>query len=363
MRIFCRTVLVSICFCATAPAVPELRNGVAAIVNEAIITFQDIEEYVQVPMVAALRTHIGTRAEFEQKRAEIMDSGLTNLVEKHLILQDFKAGGFPVPESLIEDEIQNIIRRRYGDRVTMTKSLQAEGIRQEAFRQRVYDDMVLQYMRQKNVSQAIIISPKKIEGYYTNNFTKFRLDDQVKLRMIVLNTTSSSAEEVRRLGGEIITKLDEGAAFAEMAAVYSEGSQRSEGGDWGWRERSYLRKGLSDIAFNLNPGQRSGLVGLGKGADDGYIIYLYDKTGQLAVTREYSGKETLVAEKKAAEAAGEGPSEFYLMLVEDKRLAHVRPLEQVREEIEKELLVQERNRLQRQWVERLRAKAFVRYFR
>src|SRR5687768_9346142 len=236
MRIFYRTLLASICFCATAQAVPELRNGVAAIVNEAIITIQDIEDYVQVPLGAFLRTHKLTRAEYERKRAEIMESGLTNLVEKHLILQDFKAGGFPVPESLIEDEIQNIIRRRYGDRVTMTKSLQAEGIRMEAFRQRVYDDMVLHYMRQKNVSQAIVISPKKIEGYYTNNLAKFRLDDQVKLRMIVLNTaSSSSAEDVRKLGAEIIAKLDEGAAFAEMAAVYSEGSQRAEGGDWGWR--------------------------------------------------------------------------------------------------------------------------------
>jgi hypothetical protein len=34
----------------------------------------------------------------------------------------------------------------------------------------------------------------------------------------------------------------------------------------------------------------------------------------------------------------------------------------VRDEIEKELIVQERARLQKKWVERLRAKAFVRYF-
>ena len=50
------------------------------------------------------------------------------------------------------------------------------------------------------------------------------------------------------------------------------------------------------------------------------------------------------------------------MLVEDKRAAHVRPLEEVRDEIEKELTVQERARLQKAWVDRLREKAFVRYF-
>jgi parvulin-like peptidyl-prolyl isomerase len=223
--------------------------------------------------------------------------------------------------------------------------------------------MILQYMRQKNVGQAVVISPKKIENYYTNNLTKYRMEDQVKLRMIVLNAAASgSAAEARKLAHEIVAKLDQGAAFAEMAAIYSEGSQRSEGGDWGWRERTYLRRGLSDIAFNLNAGQRSALVGLGKSDDDGYMIYLYDKAGQLAIIRKYSGKETLVEEKKVeGEPPGE-PTEFYLMLVEDKRSAHVRPLEQMREEIEKELIVQERARLQKAWVERLRAKAFVRYF-
>jgi hypothetical protein len=125
-----------------------------------------------------------------------------------------------------------------------------------------------------------------------------------------------------------------------------------------------LRRGLSDIAFNLNAGQRSGLIGLGKAEDDGYIVYLYDKTGRLSITRKYSSKETLIEEKNVAEgeaATGE-PTEFYLMLVEGKRPAHVRPLEDVRDEIEKELIVQERARLQKAWVDRLRAKAFVRIF-
>jgi peptidyl-prolyl cis-trans isomerase SurA len=347
-------------------AAPELRNGIAAVVNDSVITMQDIEEHVAVPLEALRRTQVGNPSQLNQKRTETITSGLEDLIVRQLILHDFKAGGIPVPDAIVEDEIQDRIRKRFGDRVTLTKTLQAQGVTFETFRQRVYDDMILQYMRQKNVGQGVVISPKKIETFYTNNLSKFRMDDQVKLRMIVLNTTAAgSAEDARKLAREIIVKLDQGAPFAEMASVYSEGSQRTEGGDWGWRERTYLRRGLSDIAFNLNAGQRSALVGLGKAEDDGYLIYMYDKAGELAVIRKYSGKETMEEEKKVV--AGEGvppaePTEFYLMLVEDKRPAHVRPLEQVRDEIEKELTVQERGRLQKAWVERLRAKAFVRYF-
>jgi peptidyl-prolyl cis-trans isomerase SurA len=352
--------------CATALSAPELRNAIAAIVNDSVITHQQVEDHVAVALEALRRMPLRDAAAYQQKRIETMVSGLEELVTKELILADFKAQGIPVPEALIEDEIRDRIRKRFGDRVTLTRTLQAQGITYEAFRKRIYEDLVLQYMRQKNVSQAVLISPKKIENFYTNNLQRFQLDDQVKLRAIVLNSgTPGNAEEVRKLAQEIARKLDEGAPFAEMASIYSEGSQKSEGGDWGWRERTYLRKGLSDVVFNLERGQRTGLLGMAKDAEDSYWIYLYDKTGQRMVAKKYSGKDEL-GEIKPVE--GEeiqtmpGPQEFYLMLVEDKRVAHVRPLEEVRDEIEKELIVQERGRLYKQWVERLRAKAFVRTF-
>ena len=52
----------------------------------------------------------------------------------------------------------------------------------------------------------------------------------------------------------------------------------------------------------------------------------------------------------------------YLMLVEEFRPTHVRSLPEVRDEIEKTLLLQERGRLYRQWIDRLKAKSFVIYF-
>ena len=62
----------------------------------------------------------------------------------------------------------------------------------------------------------------------------------------------------------------------------------------------------------------------------------------------------------AAEAMPD-PQEFYLMLVEDKHIARIKSLVEVKDEIEKNLAIEERQRLQKQWIERLKAKAFVRY--
>ena len=50
-------------------------------------------------------------------------------------------------------------------------------------------------------------------------------------------------QELRKLAAEIQAKIKGGAAFSEMAGVYSQG--RNPGGDWGWVERSVLRKELA----------------------------------------------------------------------------------------------------------------------
>jgi hypothetical protein len=48
--------------------------------------------------------------------------------------------------------------------------------------------------------------------------------------------------------------------------------------------------------------------------------------------------------------------------VEDKRVAHVKTLGEIREIIERNLMTEERSRLEKQWMDRLKKKTFVRYF-
>jgi hypothetical protein len=77
-------------------------------------------------------------------------------------------------------------------------------------------------------------------------------------------------------------------------------------------------------------------------------------------------KETVVEERRFENASAltnlPPPMEFYLMLVEDKHAQRFKTLTEVREQIEKDLLAQERNRLEKQWVDKLKKKTFVRVF-
>ena len=151
----------------------------------------------------------------------------------------------------------------------------------------------------------------------------------------------------------------------------SQGSQRKDGGDWGWRQRTFvnngasLNKGLADIAFALNPGQHTGVIALAKEGEEAYWIYQYDKSGRPVLGRKYTSKDSFLEEKKFTGDPNEALAsvdEIYLMLVEDKKTAHVKPLAEVSDQIEKILFGQERARLERRWIDRLEKKSFVRTF-
>lgn len=347
----------------TASAAPELRNGVAAIVNDSIITFQEVEDYTAEAVDLLRRTYGRAQPEvYQQKRIETMTDGLEQLIEKQLILDDFEGSGGQLPESFVDEEVKDRIRRQFGDRVTLVKTLQTRGVRLESYRKRVHDDIIVNFMRQKNVSSAITISPTKIEHYYATNQHFFQVEDQVKLRRIVLNRSGgNSADELLNLAREIVRKLNEGTPFAEMAAIYSQ-VRGKEGAEW--FERKVLKRGLSDIVFTLRARERTGIVGLAN-EEGNYWVYEYDQSGQVALGRKYTDRDQFIEARRFDVAAGSPPptpQEVYLFYVEEKQEQRIKSLPEVHDEIEKTLVAQERARLHKKWISRLKAKSFVAYF-
>jgi parvulin-like peptidyl-prolyl isomerase len=208
-----------------------------------------------------------------------------------------------------------------------------------------------------------------VEVYYLAHRDEFKVQEELKLRMIVLKCPGAGeAARTEKLAGEILAKLKEGATFVEMATVYSEGSQRSQGGDLGWWEPARLNKGLADTAVSLQAGQHSGVMS--RSAGDDYWVCQYDNgvvtTGRHYVADTVLKRENLMEERRFESAAAvtnlPPPTEFYLMLVEDKRPERFKTLPEVRAQIEKDMDAQEKKRLEKQWVDRLKKKTFVRVF-
>jgi peptidyl-prolyl cis-trans isomerase SurA len=314
-----------------------------------------------------------------KKVSDARNDSLEQLIERQLILRDFKVT-FDQPErqAIIDKEINKevdqeldaeIRTRTGGNRMTFMQTLQAEGITLERHRQQIRDRIVITWLRQKNISSELIMSPHRVEVYYLAHREEFKVQEEVKLRMIVLKCPADSAvPKTEKLAEEILRALKEGATFAEMATIHSEGSQRNQGGDLGWWEPSRLNKGLADTTVSLQAGQQSGVMSRSAGED--YWVCQYSNSvpvlGRHYIVDTTLKKEVMSEERRFADAAMSTnlppPIEFYLMLVEDKRPERFKTLTDVREQIEKDLLTEERSRLEKQWIAKLKKKTFVRVF-
>jgi parvulin-like peptidyl-prolyl isomerase len=405
----------------------EIVDGVVAIVNDKVITRSEVMMLVQ-PVDRELRRNFSGQ-ELEERRRKAEEDALNTLIEHALIVQEFDAKGYKIPETYVEQQINSRIATEFGgNRAAFIKTLEAENMTLSQFRDQERERIIIGAMREQRVQKAVVVSPYKIEKYYQEHIDQFKVGDQVKLRMIfikrgesvpagvvastasttnspastnseaavavtnseasvgssttavaevtgvtnaaesaltnstppdtvsttavsgvaaittnvaevstnlaastaeadtnalaVIKTNAAAALPVvdlqRKLAEEILAKLDAGDSFESLARVYSEGKEAKEGGDWGWIGRDILRKELNEISFSLKPGQHSRVIETAEG--------------------------------------------YYIVEVDDVKPAHTTPLAEVRDDIEKTLLQQQRTQMQEQWVSGLRAKAYIRLF-
>lgn len=108
---------------------------------------------------------------------------------------------------------------------------------------------------------GITIEESELQAYYRNNQNDFRIEERVQVSHILLRADESNREEVRTKGEDLLTQLQDGADFAELARENSEdpGSAAS-GGDLGWVVRGQTVPPFEQAAFSLEPGSLSDLV-------------------------------------------------------------------------------------------------------
>jgi peptidyl-prolyl cis-trans isomerase SurA len=300
----------------------DVIDGIAAIVNNDVVTISEVRDLIGARERSLRELYSG--AELENKLKEMRLSAIKDLIDRRLILQEFKKlqeKGATIPDYIVDDRIQAIIRQEFGgDRPAFVRTLQAQGYTLTQFKEIEKEKIVIQAMRQQKVDNNFVISPTQIQAYYEKNKQAYATPEQVKLRMIVVREGSSGdvpdIGSKRELAEEIRDKVGKGAEFDRMAEMYSEDETTQQaGGDWGWIERNTLNEKLTNVAFSLRPGEVSPVIAI-------------DNT-------------------------------YYIVMVEAKRNATIKPIGDVRDEIEKNLIQQERTKAQERWLDTLRQKAYI----
>lgn len=295
----------------------EVLDGIAAVVNDDVVTFSQVRELIG-PVEKSARESLKGE-ELVAKIKEIRVKAINDLIDRQLILQEFRKNKFNIPEHFLEDRIGTIVREEFGgDRAAFVRTLHAQGYTLDKFKQLETDKMIVSAMRSQNVKNEVIVPESKITEYYQKNREEYAVEEQIHLRMIAIRKAETGADTRRAYIDEIRAKIIEGAEFGDLARMYSEDSTQDAGGDWGWINRKTLNESLAKIAFGMKAGQVSPVIELG--------------------------------------------NSYYVLYVEAKKNAQTRPMQEVRDEIQGKMMQQERQRRQEEWITKLRKKAYIKMY-
>jgi parvulin-like peptidyl-prolyl isomerase len=299
----------------------EVIDGIAAVVNGDVITFSQVQE-VAAPEEQSLKQQY-TGQELIDKIKETRLAVLNDLINRQLILQEFKKKEYTLPDYVVEEQVQDIIKDEFGgDRQAFVRTLQAQGYTLNKFRDKEKEKITVQVMRQNQLKDdSFTPSPEAIDAYYNANKQEFATPAQVKLRMIVLNSdplVTDSAKTTQQMANDIRDKAIHGGDFATLAKTYSMDGTAENGGDWGWVDEKTLNQDLTKTAFALKKGEVSPVAQIG--------------------------------------------DSFYLLYCEDRKDPAVTALNDVRDAIQKKLTQIEKQKATQRWLDGLREKAYIKVY-
>jgi peptidyl-prolyl cis-trans isomerase SurA len=310
-----------------ARAQAKYANGIAAVVNDKIITLDQLRKQVD-PVYQRIYAEAdvnfpddpaGAQKYVHEQLLQLYSNLLHGMVDNILIIQAFHDQGYSIPKSYLDQMFdENMTTKFNGDREAFLNYLKQSSLTERQYRDQLQDDVILSVMREKLRTSTNGVSPDRIVKYYNDNKQQWYQDAAVKLRQITLQPSGDSTDLLMQQAREIVQQARApGADFAALAIKYSQDENREKGGDVGWVEKGKLVDPMETAAFSLSPGQVSDPVTSG--------------------------------------------GNVYIFKCEDKRDAGIQPLEKVHADIEYALTTADARDAEEKWLEKLRKNAYIKY--
>lgn len=266
-----RQILLALLAVAVWPVLTPVRTGAApvelnrikAVVNGEPITQTMVDAAVQTQVQVWLMGNKGmvSRSEAEREIRRMEGSALDDLIDRNLILSEFKKLGGAIKDQYVDESINRFITERFkGDKEKFMEELKKSGMTIAQFREIQRDQIAIQALRQKHGGEDVIPNtPWEKRAKYNEIKDEFASEGQPKVRIMSIpkQTSTSSQAQQEQVLSEVMGKLRSGADFGDLAKKHSSDSFASKGGYVGVLGKDVLNEGLTKAAYSLPTGQIS----------------------------------------------------------------------------------------------------------
>lgn len=289
-------------------AIAAVIDRLVAVVNDELITAGDVaaDNNLGVNLLAEVLPSTGPASDGDPS----FDEQLQRLIDRRILLQEAHAMGVGVSEQEAASAVESLIDQG---------RLPPETGRTTALNNRVRDELTVLKLINREVRSNLVVSSEEIEAYYRTHPERFTSPAQFRISQIVFRAPDGTdADTLGRKRQEAETLRDElahGADFAALAKRHSDGPEAAKGGDLGVFRPGELLPAIDRAVASMEEGAVSPVLTT--------------------------------------------PIGFHLIKLTEKRAGRVKPLEDVRNEVEDQVYQEQTAERYRRWLRQLRHRAHI----
>ena len=205
-------------------------------------------------------------AQAQNKNTLLFQNAVDNLVIQVMLNGEVKQQNITVDKAQVDQRYQEIVKR-FSSPGELQKALETQGMTEASIRKNIEENLSYEKLVDQAVKDSTPpSSDEQIKKFYDEHPDAFKVPDQVHAAHILVRTDANStpeqkAEIKKRLEGIRADIESKKITFAEAAAKNSQDpSNAQKGGDLGFFGRNQMVKPFEDAAFATKPGELSPVI-------------------------------------------------------------------------------------------------------
>lgn len=284
-------------------------ESIAVVVNERAVTQSDVDNRMHLIMASS------GMPDTAEVRRRIQPQVLNMLIDENLMMQEAERLGFTVSREEIEEGFETLARQNNMSAQEFRNVLRAQQIPMRALEDQISAQMAWSRIIQARIRPQIEITEGQLDAVLDRMAASEGAQEYRLYEIFLPVDTPQDEAAVRQLAERLTAELQQGnAPFGAVANQFSQSPTASRGGDMGWVQATHLSEALEEQVVRMNPGDLSRPI------------------------RSLSG--------------------FHILTVRDRRVISPETMPD-RDELANILGMEEMNRLQRRYLQDLKAAAFI----
>lgn len=254
---------------------PQLLNAVVAVVNNDVITTDELAERAHSAALNLRRQKIQLPP-MQQLRVQVLEQ----LILERAISQRARETGIRVDDGIVNATIEQIAQQNKISVAELRRRLSLDGVTFPQFREEIRSQIVAQRLREREVDDEIKIPESEIDAFLADQ-AGYNINDTIEYNIShiwIPTSESMSSDELsaaRDTADDILERAQDGEDFGRLAASYSKASDALDGGNLGWRTLSQMPTALAAAVRDAR--QQSSKVAMNVSSDGYYIVKVNDR--------------------------------------------------------------------------------------